>query len=549
MSACLHTTTLAAGCMLATLALSQSTTTTAIRLTHPLLREIRQSGFEIPLVPITWQAGRPCDARYSIAIGDIDGNGAPDVVYGSIGGFRPRLLLNDGYGRLTEVTATHMPNEFPTTYQIALGVLDGDGDLDYVSANIEGPNYDAASILINDGSGHFTLETAQRGLAWPTFQEPNQSSVALGDFDLDGDVDIVLGGSSGLALHPYSGYLIRNNGQGHFTYDQSAFPLDHALRDPGPLPGFIACDTDGDGDMDLLASSYHGGIAYWINDGTGHFADAMLTRIHPAPNTFVSLGVNIGDLDGDGDIDLVVSRGYTRAPPIIYLNDGSGSFYESSAGRIPAQCQAGLQPGVIDIDGDGDLDIVNFRPPLAPNFAGDIQVLVNDGTGHFSLDPSDSFLDREQANGGVEYVVAKDMDGDQDQDLLVAETCAIPAPPGRQRYFLNTTRHTFAEERPARGHTWRVEVNGIAGGFGVLAVALTRADTPIPPFGRLALDPQTTLVWPRVLTFDADRTAVTDLPIPDLPVLAGHPLYVQALCVEPSRRARFSNLWIEDAIR
>ncbi|MBI5849559.1 MAG: VCBS repeat-containing protein [Planctomycetes bacterium] len=471
-----------------------------------------------------------------------------DVVYGSIGGQRPRLLLSDGNGRLTEVTSTAMPNDIRSVYQFALADLDNDGDLDYVSANYEGSNYDPASILINDGTGRFTNETAQRGLAWSTFPMTVQACVAAADFDRDGDIDLVLGGSAH-SSHPASGFLLRNNGQGFFTYDATGFPQDRELRDPGLIPGFVTGDMDGDGDMDLLASSYRGGIAYWLNDGSAHFTDAVPTHLHPVPTNYVSMGMNIADLDGDGDLDAVVGRAYMRAPALLYLNDGTGHLYESSTGRIPPQSEAALNPGLFDIEGDGDADIVYFRNPLAPGFAGDIQVLVNDGSARFTLDTSDSYLAREQRNGGVYYVVPGDMDGDGDLDMFIADGCTVPAPTGRQRYFLNTTRHVWAEARPTRGATWRVNVSGLPGGVGVLALALSTSSTPLPPFGRFGLDPATTLVWPSVLPFDRERLAVVDIPIPDLPILAGRPLYAQALCVEPSGRARFSNLWVEDSIR
>ena len=516
-------------------------------LTQPMLREMQQPGFTIPVVSVTWRNG-PCDGRLTVALGDVDGDNDLDVVYGSIAGQLPRLLLNDGNGRLTEVTTTAMPNELHHVYQFALADLDNDGDLDYVSANYEGTDYNPASILINDGTGRFTIETAQRGLAWPTFQETVQACVAVADFDRDGDNDIVLGGSAH-SSHLASGFLLRNNGQGYFTYDATAFPQDYERRDPGLIPGFVTADMDGDGDLDLLARCYRGGIAYWLNNGAGRFTDAVLTHIHPTPSNYVSIGMNIADLDGDGDVDAVVSRAYMRGPALLYLNDGTGHLYESSSGRIPPQSDAGLFPGLFDVDGDDDNDIIVFQAPLAPNFAGAIQVLVNDGQANFTLDSSDSFLTRAQNNGGVFYIVPGDMDGDGDLDMFIADGCTIPAPTGRQRYFLNTTRHVWSEARPTRGDLWRVQVTGLAGGVGVLALALAASSTPLPPFGRFGLDPSTTLVWPYVLQFGRERLAVVDIPIPDLPILAGRPLYAQALCVEPSGRARFSNLWAEDSIR
>ncbi|MCC6782165.1 MAG: VCBS repeat-containing protein [Planctomycetes bacterium] len=533
--------------LLASLGAQQAGTAVRVPLTQPVLRELELPAFRVPVRSVGWRNG-PCDGRLTVALGDVDRDGDLDVVYGPTAGQTPRLLLNDGNGRLTEVTATAMPNDIRQVYQFALADLDNDGDLDYVSANYEGSNYDPASILINNGTGRFTIETAQRGLTLASFPISVQACVAVADFDRDGDNDIVLGGSAH-SSHPASGFLLRNNGQGYFTYDPSAFPQDHELRDPGILPGFVTGDMDGDGDTDLLARCSRGGIAYWLNDGSGRFTDAVPTHIHPPPSSYVSIGMNIADLDGDGDLDAVVARAYMRGPALLYLNDGSGQLYESSAGRIPPQSDAGLFPGLFDIDGDGDDELVVFQAPLAPSFAGAIQVLVNDGQADFTLDESDSYLARAQNNGGVYYVVQGDMDGDGDLDMFIADGCTVPAPTGRQRYFLYTTRHVWADLRPARGAFWRVNVTGRPGGFGVLALAFGSANTPLPPFGSLGLDPRSTMVWPALLPFDRERLAVAEIPIPDLPVFAGRPLYAQALCVEPSGLARFSNLWIEDSIR
>lgn len=534
--------------LLAPLAAQQSGAVVRAPFTQPLLRELLLPGFRIPVVPIGLVNSRICDGRLCVALGDVDGDLDQDVVYGPVGNQRPRVLLNDGHGRLTEVTATAMPLELREVYQIALGDLDGDGDLDYVSANRAGSAPRAATILINDGTGRFSDETTQRGLAWASFQVAPLSCVALADFDGDRDTDIVLAGTAP-ARQSASGFLLRNDGLGRFTYDATAFPTDNGFRDPPSLPGFRSADMDRDGDVDLVARCLWSGFVYWINDGTGHFTDAMLTHVHPTPTSYASIGLDIADMDGDGDLDLVLARYYPPAPVLLFLNDGTGHLYESSGGRIPTDSIAPLSPCLLDIDGDSDTDIVGFRTPQAPNFAGDIRVLVNDGTGRFSLDSGESYLARDQPNGVVYYVVAADMDGDEDQDMLLADGCTVPAPSGRQRYFVNRTRHVWADTPPKRALPWRVRVSGLDGGLALLAISFTNRNAVPSPFGRLALDPATTVVWPFVLQFDQFRLAIVDVPIPDLPILAGRPLYAQALCVEPSGRARFSNLWVENSIR
>ena len=82
----------------------------------------------------------------------------------------------------------------------------------------------------------------------------------------------------------------------------------------------------------------------------------------------------------------------------------------------------------------------------------------------------------------------------------------------------------------------------------LLAYGPLSASLPLPPLGRLGLDPATMLVWPAVLGTGTDRQTVVDVPIPDLPLLQGLPLFAQALVVEQGGRARLSNVWREAAI-
>jgi hypothetical protein len=123
------------------------------------------------------------DPSTSIAVGDVDGDGDPDVVFGTDG--QSRLYRNAGGGTFVDATAGRMPPLEAMTQALALGDVDGDGDLDLVVAN---DSNQPDSLYLNDGSGTFT-----HAVGMPQYAE-NTHAVALGDVDGDADLDVVFGG-------------------------------------------------------------------------------------------------------------------------------------------------------------------------------------------------------------------------------------------------------------------------------------------------------------------------------------------------------------------
>ncbi|HWJ08867.1 MAG TPA: VCBS repeat-containing protein [Nocardioides sp.] len=150
-------------------------------------------------------------------------------------------------------------------------------------------------------------------------------------------------------------------------------PLDNSLG-PGPAPRPAAtADVDGDGHADLVSVGDFtmGDIRVSLGRGDGTFAAA--TKV---AGTAQTQGLDLGDVTGDGDVDIVAM---TVSEARILQGDGSGGF--TQVGSHPLTLGGQVQPLVVDLDVDGDLDVV------APTFAA-IQTLVNDGTGTFATGPS-----------------------------------------------------------------------------------------------------------------------------------------------------------------
>ena len=233
------------------------------------------------------------------------------------------------------------------------------------------------------------------------------------DLDGDGDLDLLLvnygdffGGSSD--AEPL--VIYENDGAGSFT-NVSATALGNYS---GAHHQAAVGDVDGDGDVDLYAPSGDGSAhVLFINDGSGVFTDEAATRL---PTAYPQGGAaRMGDVDSDGDLDIFAADGYaTNGPPFghLYLNDGDGVFVES-AGAIPTSI-SGVDIDDVDfadVDRDFDLDL------LVNAHNGGIGALwLNDGQGSFAAGGSLA----PPATGNNHYNMSPcDVDGDGDLDLWV----------------------------------------------------------------------------------------------------------------------------------
>ena len=318
-----------------------------------------------------------------LAFGDLDGDGDQDLVYGNgtISTAANELLLNDGGGTFRTSAVDLGTGQ---TAAVALGDLDGDGDLDVVFAN-EGGLGQLNNLFLNDGPERF-VNASDR---FP-FHREETTCVALGDVDGDGDLDVLFGNSPTL-FGGAQNRLYRNDGTAHFTDATTSLPA-HSER----TFAMVLTDVDGDADLDLVVQNVNQDRLY-LNDGAGTFADATAGRLPPTNGD-----VHAGDVDGDGDQDLVAGKS-------LLLNDGAGTFTDATAGRMPQGSLAtDLQLG--DLDGDGDLDVA-YAAVLGQN-----SLLLNDGAGSFvDLAATRIPVDRDSAAA----ILAADVDGDGDVDLLI----------------------------------------------------------------------------------------------------------------------------------
>jgi len=253
------------------------------------------------------------------------------------------------------------------------------------------------------------LYTQQVGLVTgPTVMT---EGVVLVDVDADNDLDVVFANgfvlnTAGSAIQPT--LLINKINQGLGLVDETATRLP-TLAIKGTL--VVAFDIEGDGDKDLVFSCNGASQQRcYVNDGSGVFTDQSTTRLAGAVLTVA--GLAYGDLDQDGDYDLLFNDENTNGQLKMFRNDGTGVFTNVTSTHVVAAPKTNQQDIVLaDIDNDWDLDIVNCGKSAGQ------QIYLNDGTGHFPT-VNTSLL---PAGTGLTYeceMADLDHDGDLDMTML-----------------------------------------------------------------------------------------------------------------------------------
>ncbi len=359
--------------------------------------------------------GTPSDSTMIVAVGDMDGDGDLDLVTGNAG--QDFVHLNDGKGNFPQSRAFGSDMIFTTA--ITVGDMDGDGDMDIAASNQDQHNV----VHLNDGGGSFRQGHAIDGKSGGTY------SVALADMDGDGDLDLVVGNWA-----PEQSSVYLNDGTGKLSqslpfYSHWDFPASMAVG-----------DIDGDGDLDIAFSTWGQDLVH-LNDGTGNFPES---RPFGSENDS-PWSITMGDMDGDSDLDLVlVNR--------IYLNDGRGSFPESRPFGIDGDGTRNVKPG--DVDGDGDLDLVSTAGMNSEGYSIPHTVHLNDGTGNFPQS--------RRFSSGSDHSLSLalgDMNGDGALDVVTGNQ-------DQNTVYLNDGTGNFPTERdfgPGPDSTYSVSLGDVDG--------------------------------------------------------------------------------------
>ena len=366
---------------------------------------------------------------------------------------RDRLYRNDlailanGERRLrfTDVTAASGIAATGYGMGVTTGDYNNDGWIDlYVT------NFGANQLWRNNGDGTFRDVTQVSGQDSGIDDPRWSTSAAFVDVDRDGWLDLFVVNYTDfrLANHascvneqgapeycgpnsysPETDRLLRNLGDGAFADISAEAGL---LTAPGPGLGVVTADFNADGWIDIYVANDQAHNVLWINQADGRFREEGLMRgsaVDAQGRAQASMGVDAGDIDADGDLDLFMTH-LLNEVNTLYLNDGQGQFFDRTAASglgAPSIGFTGFGTVLLDVDNDGWLDLIaaNGAVRTVPELRAAGDVLPLDQPNQLFLNQAGTFVDassrapvlaRPYVSRGA---AVGDVDNDGDPDVLV----------------------------------------------------------------------------------------------------------------------------------
>ena len=325
-----------------------------------------------------------------VEAGDVDRDGDWDLILAQDFNRRPLLLINDGTGKFGDETVARLPNIAMGSARGQFGDIDNDGDLDILLCN------SGASRFATTGRPRIFVNNGAGVFAdAPTAQFPStalaeQMDCVFGDVDNDLDLDFHVGTR---ATGTNSSQLWINNGSGSFA-KLATFVTDFTCY------SYDFGDIEGDGDLDLIGVNAGSSNTELLlrNNSVGTSWTNVSTQISPNP-TVDDNDSRFIDFDMDGDLDLLVAA--LGGPDRIYRNNGAGTFTQVTTGVLPSVTDSSLDVKVGDLTGDGKPDIVT-----AQGESGSFQnrIYINTGAAD-AIAPNIKLVEQVTATGAGPFVV------------------------------------------------------------------------------------------------------------------------------------------------
>lgn len=352
--------------------------------------------------------GSGSDYAFSVAVGDVNGDGKPDLVVANAGcdscSGAVGVLLGNGDG--TFKTAATYSSGGNYAFSVAIADLNGDGKPDLLVANLMG---NTVGVLLNNGDGTF------RAAVTYSSGGNNPISLAAADVNGDGITDLVVANETDNDYCGATVGVLLGNGDGTF---QTAVIYGSGGCEPISV---AVVDVNKDGKPDILIanacavntqSCESGSVGVLIGNGNGTFQTAVAYGSGGSGATAVAAS----DVNGDGKPDLIVANencsDCTTSVVGVLLGNGDGTF-QTAATYVSGSSGGFSSVAVNDVNEDGKPDL------LVTNWGSTVGVLLGNGDGTFQR------LETFSSGGGYgpDSIAAADVNGDGKPDLLVTADC------------------------------------------------------------------------------------------------------------------------------
>lgn len=418
------------------------------------------------------------------AVGDFNNDGFHDIFMLAGGGVSDYLYINNGDGTFSEQAAGWGVDRKHHSFGASAADFNNDGYLDiFVTSYGDSTFAPAAGKMILyqnngpdlNGNWSFSNVAIECGVNRLFGETRDGTGSGWGDFDLDGDLDLLVSGYN--ESRPCN-RLFRNNGsEGDFTFTDVTTAAGIEFTE---MPGFIPhmVDMNNDRYPEILMVSDTGRSRYFVNNGDGTFTD--MTEGVRGIATASAMGVDVGDINSDGLLDMYISSinfTSTNGPGnVLLVQNPDGSFDNTARDNGTHAGYWGWGVLMNDFDHDGDLDLAETNGYFGAYSGNPAVLFENLGDGNtFQEIAQQSGFDHLGEGRGLARI---DIENDGDLDLLVFENV------GSLRLYENL----LVNGATPSGHNWlRIQLDTsardtlVASGMGAMVTIINADQTQIKP--------------------------------------------------------------------